>query len=243
MAPCEINIEEPEVVRLDRLYDKKARYNSHIKFLSKCINEKVVPKGLCIQLEPTIGNFDQNFVNNWYQKLNKFSIELMNDIVNFCKETNTSIDTQIKAKESQIKEKSTDGSYAEIKKAIDTNQENRIKSLEQNKNKKFNRIKYHANQQTERIGRPEEESSRRRYRRSRSRSRSQQNNYQTYASVLKNNVRPNTKQSTSKTNHYSNTQPRNNRDEQIEALQQQITYYEKKEPTTTPTVSPIQKTE
>ena len=83
-SPSNISAEEPNVAYLDRLHDKKARYDAHITFLSRCIDEKVIPKGLCIQLEPTIGNHDQEFVKNWYEKLNSFSVELMKDIVGFC---------------------------------------------------------------------------------------------------------------------------------------------------------------
>ena len=47
----------------------------------------LVPKGLEITLEPTIGNFDQEFVDNWYTNLKQFSIILMKQIVAYCDKT------------------------------------------------------------------------------------------------------------------------------------------------------------
>ena len=38
-------------------------------------------------LEPTIGNHDQNFLDNWYSKLKPFSLSLMKDVVQFCGKT------------------------------------------------------------------------------------------------------------------------------------------------------------
>ena len=59
------------------------------------------PKGLEFSLEPTIGNYDQEFINNWYSILKEFSFILIKDIENLCgktvEETTKNIDeTQIK---------------------------------------------------------------------------------------------------------------------------------------------------
>ena len=48
-------------IKLNRLREKSARYNSRTDFLSRCIQQKLVPKGLELTLEPTIGNYDQGF--------------------------------------------------------------------------------------------------------------------------------------------------------------------------------------
>ena len=52
--------------------------------MSKCIQENLVPKRVEITLEPTIGNFDQEFVNNWYTNLKQFFIVLIKQIVANC---------------------------------------------------------------------------------------------------------------------------------------------------------------
>ena len=60
--------------------DKQARFVSHKEFLTRCVAEELVPKGL----EPTIGNHDQEFLDNWYSKQKQFLLLLMKDIVQFC---------------------------------------------------------------------------------------------------------------------------------------------------------------
>ena len=56
-------------------------------FLTRCVAEERVPKGLEVALEPTIGNHDQEFLDNWYLKQKQFSLLLMKDIVQFCDKT------------------------------------------------------------------------------------------------------------------------------------------------------------
>ena len=48
----------------NRLKEKHARYRSHKEFLTCCISEKLVPKGLKLELEPTIGNHNQELLDN-----------------------------------------------------------------------------------------------------------------------------------------------------------------------------------
>ena len=63
-------------IKLNCLKEKSARYISHRDFLSKCVQENLVPKALEITLEPTIGNFDQEF-DNCCTNPKQFSIVLM----------------------------------------------------------------------------------------------------------------------------------------------------------------------
>ena len=63
--------------KLNHLHAKSARNKSHKDFLSRCIQEKLVPKGL----EPKIGNFDQELIDNWYSNLKDLSLILMKQIV------------------------------------------------------------------------------------------------------------------------------------------------------------------
>ena len=49
--------------------------------------KELVPKGLKLKLEPTIGNYDQEFVDTWYSKLKIFSLTLMKDIIAHCDKT------------------------------------------------------------------------------------------------------------------------------------------------------------
>ena len=49
------------------------KYESHKDFPACWISEKPVPNGLRLELAPKIGDFDQEFVDEWYSKLKGFS--------------------------------------------------------------------------------------------------------------------------------------------------------------------------
>ena len=51
-------------IKLNRLYEKSARCNSHKDFLSRSILEKLFPKGVELNLALTIGIYDQQFIDN-----------------------------------------------------------------------------------------------------------------------------------------------------------------------------------
>ena len=68
-------------IKLNKLKEKSARHTLHKDFLSQCINNKLVPKGLELTLEPTIRNFDQRFIDNWCSELKDISLNLIEDIV------------------------------------------------------------------------------------------------------------------------------------------------------------------
>ena len=74
-------------IELNRLKDKQARLVSHKEFLTCCVAEELLPKGLEVALEPTIGYHDQEFLDNWYSKQKQFSLLLIKDIVQFCDKT------------------------------------------------------------------------------------------------------------------------------------------------------------
>ena len=61
---------EQIVLKLNQLKDRAVRYKLHKDFLIQCIAEELVPKGPKLELEPTIDNYDQEFVDMWYSKLN-----------------------------------------------------------------------------------------------------------------------------------------------------------------------------
>ena len=75
---------EKIALKSNRLKDKPMRYESHKDFLNHCLAEKLVPKGLRLELIPTIGNYYQAFVDTWYPKLISFSLILMKDIATYC---------------------------------------------------------------------------------------------------------------------------------------------------------------
>ena len=62
-TPATNKSKEEIALKLNRLKDKVARYESHKDFLTCCITEKLILKSLKLELGPTIENFDQEFVD------------------------------------------------------------------------------------------------------------------------------------------------------------------------------------
>ena len=86
--------------------------------------EKLVPKGLKLKLEPTIGNYDQEFVDTWYSKLKTFSLTLMKDIVAHCDKTIVKTEDNIKDTETHLKNITEREEYQSIDKTIQNNEAN-----------------------------------------------------------------------------------------------------------------------
>ena len=129
-------------IKLNRLKEKSARYTSHKEFLSQCIDNKLVPQGLSLTLEPTIGNYDQTFIDNWYSKLKDFSLNLMGDVVSFCDKTISETNNKIEQTETLLKQHLEKKEYDEIQKTITANEASTKKLLHQRKFKKYNNLKY-----------------------------------------------------------------------------------------------------
>ena len=238
--------DEREAVKMDRLVDKKDRYESHIQFLTKCLADKVIPLGLTIQVEPTIGNHNEEFLNKWYEKLNSFSFELMKDVVEFCKSTTTVLSTQIKEVDASIKTKIPPTKYTELSKTLQENQEIRKRHLQQRKIKKFNHLKYKNNHHVPlREGRQQERPNQTNGYKNKTNDRSQSRNRYlkpSYASVLRNKSNTDQRRSNNnnngnnidnRNNEYNNNTNNNNnnnnnnnfkpnRDGQIKKLEEQI---------------------
>ena len=136
-------------IKLNRLKDKQVRFESHKEFLSRCITDGLVPKGLELMLEPTIGNHDQNFLDNWYSKLKQFSLSLMKDIVQFCDKTIDATTTEINTTESSLKSNTNQEKFKVIQSEIKSNEAATRKILQQRKFKKFNTLKYKPNATTQ----------------------------------------------------------------------------------------------
>ena len=78
---------EQQATKLNHLKDKNARYQSHREFLSQCIESKLIPNGLKLELEPTIDKHNHEVLDTWYSSLQTFSLTLMKRIVKFCDKT------------------------------------------------------------------------------------------------------------------------------------------------------------
>ena len=78
---------EELAVKLNRLKDKNTRYESYKEILLQCILAGLIPKGLKHELELTIENQNQEFLDNCYTKLKYFLVILMKEIIKYCDDT------------------------------------------------------------------------------------------------------------------------------------------------------------
>ena len=118
-------------IKLNRLKDKHARFVSHKEFLTHCGAEELVPKGLEVTLEPTTGNHDLEFLDNWYSKQKQFLLLLMKDIVQFCNKTINKTAQDIKNAESSLKRNASQSQYHAIQTEINANEFSMRKVLQQ----------------------------------------------------------------------------------------------------------------
>ena len=98
-----------------------------------------------VQLEPSIGNHDEAFLSTWYDKIQKFSIELMKDTIKFCDKTTTKTKSEIQSQEEEIKNQTDQEEYNEIKTTITKFNEQKIKELQRNKTAKHRRLRLTQN--------------------------------------------------------------------------------------------------
>ena len=102
-TPATNKNKEQVALKCNHLKDKVTRYESYKDFLTRCIAEKLIPKGLKLELKPTIGNFDQEFVDEWYSKLKGFLLIVMNDITTYSEKTIKSTNDSIKNTEATLR--------------------------------------------------------------------------------------------------------------------------------------------
>ena len=129
-------------IKLNPLSKKSARYNFHKDFLSHCIQERLLPKGLDFIVEPTVGNYDQEFIENWYFNLKNSSLILVKQIVTYWEKTEEKTQTSITEVEATLKQQLKKYGYAEKQNTIKGNETVTKQILHQQKFKKFNTMKY-----------------------------------------------------------------------------------------------------
>ena len=116
--------------------------------MSRCLENDVVPNGLQLQLEPTIGNFDDEFLNKWHTKLKEYSKDFMKDVIEFCERTQIETDNHINKVTKELKDNIGEQQFTPIEKQIAENNESRKRTLKQKKTKKFFALKYRNNNQS-----------------------------------------------------------------------------------------------
>ena len=134
-----------DVTKLERLIDKCDRYESHKGFLEQCIKDKIVPVGLQINLTPTIGNGDDEFVEKWHKRLEEFSLTIMGDIIEFCDKTLAATNTAVAEAKSKVQATATQEEQSIVMDSIKEDQRKRKETLRRGKQKKIHFLKYRRN--------------------------------------------------------------------------------------------------
>ena len=110
--------------------------------MSKCIEKNLVLKGLEITLELTIGNFDQDCVDNWCTNLKHFFHCLNETDSGMLWQNRTEIKKNINETERILKQQLKKDDYEEIKNTVTSSKTTTKKFLQQLKFKKFTSLKH-----------------------------------------------------------------------------------------------------
>ena len=51
--------------------------------MSKCHRDKIIPQGLRVYVDPSIGNQDEACLETWHENLQLFSLALMSQVINY----------------------------------------------------------------------------------------------------------------------------------------------------------------
>ena len=137
---------EEEIKKLafhrDQINNKKIWFLSHKEFLEKCFHDKLTPNGLKINLEPTIGNQNEEFVNQWYKIWDDCAKQLMKMNIKFCETTVKETEHEIKEINSKLQSNLPSTEYSNTKGQVSKNQEVMIQQLRRKKMRKYCQLKY-----------------------------------------------------------------------------------------------------
>ena len=128
--------------RLDRINNKKIRFLSHKEFLEKCCRDKLTPNGLKINLEPSIGNKNEEFVNQGYKIQDDCAKQLMKMTIKFCETTIKETEHEIKEIDSKLPSNLPCTEYSNIKGQVSKDEEVTIQQLRRKKTCKYPQLKY-----------------------------------------------------------------------------------------------------
>ena len=128
--------------RIDNLKDKQTRYESHVSFLRKCLDNNITPNGLRVYCEPSIGNRDEDFLEKWHNELTKCSKALIDLTIEWSKNTIDKTKAEIQTTSDKLKESVPAPTFKDIESSLSKNQETRTNELVHRKNRKFYKLKY-----------------------------------------------------------------------------------------------------
>ena len=127
---------------LDQIKNKKIRFLSHKEFLEKFLHDKLTPNGLKINLEATIGNQNEDFVNQWYKIQDDCAKQLMKMTIKFCETAIKETEHEVKETDSKLQSSLPSTEYSTIKEQVSKNQELTIQQIRRKKTRKYRKLKY-----------------------------------------------------------------------------------------------------
>ena len=95
----------------------------------------VIPNRLKLELEPSIGNHNEDFLAKWNDKLKKFSRELTTDVIEFCGKAITETDAEIEDTNKELKGQTNQEQHNEITATLNENQHTQKKQYKKTKTK------------------------------------------------------------------------------------------------------------
>ena len=110
------------------------RYELHKTFLSKCHRDIIIPHRLSVYVEPSVGNQDEAFLITWHENFQWFSLTSMSQVINFCNQTISKVNEEIKKKtKAELHTNLDRNECEEIISTLQKNDELKPKHLQQRK--------------------------------------------------------------------------------------------------------------
>ena len=135
------------------------RYSSHIGFLKECKDTRVIPKGLKIDIEPSIGSNNEEFCLLWFKRLEDFSMTLISDIIAYSENIENTTTVKIDEELAHLRRRMRPDDFKRSTDQLDYNSEQRRRRLSITKRKKCHHLGYNRPERheprTERKPRPE----------------------------------------------------------------------------------------
>ena len=129
-------------IKLNWATNKKDRYESHKMFLEHCLVDGAIPLNFKINPEPSIGNHDEEFLEEWNNIIKRCQINLIRHTIQYTEKVITETQNNMKNLDADMKKDLHEQTYAKAKKIIDSTSDKTKTFLEIRKRKKINIIKY-----------------------------------------------------------------------------------------------------
>ena len=109
---------ERVALSIDRLNDKRIRYESYLSFLTKCADEQLIPYNFRSDFDPSIGNRNVKFMEEVNKIKLRYSQDLMKLTTNFCKDTVKETRESLHSDDEKLKEMLPENKYKEVREEI-----------------------------------------------------------------------------------------------------------------------------